>query len=234
MSISAKTFRKVELILIALGFLSLIFSGLIDRASLLISATLFALTLVFEYIARRIEKSELADRPLVDAICHKITSDASIATWYDQERSIQINGKKVSVLIHGNTGMVKKMQRPMATVLRLPSWEVAILILEKKYRVKPKQLSRTLDSTRRYLQSGKIKWACLVIVCTRGFETQVLKLVDKLTNPELGLVLVNCQTNSLHWNNIQVGRKIAGIIKPLLRVKLDCFTDTRVRATNSD
>lgn len=219
MSISAKTFRKVELIFVALGFLFLIFSGLTERASLLVSATLFALTLVFEYIARRIEKSELIDQPLVDAICHKITSDTSIATWYDQERNVQINGEKVSVLIHGNTGTVKKIQRPLATILRLPSWEVAVPILEKTYRLKPKQLSRTLNSARKYAQRGKIKLACLIIVCIRGFETQVLELVDKQTNPEMGLVLVDCQTNSLHWNNVKVGRKIAGIIKPLLRIK---------------
>jgi hypothetical protein len=98
----------------------------------------------------------------------------------------------------------------LASTLLMPNYQAACFAYPDDPGLK--RLPGVLKAVQRYMKDKEIKWSWVVVPCESAFSPQARASVEKNEVRDLGIALVNLQTQEITSSRSYIGRRMARFV----------------------
>lgn len=133
-----------------------------------------------------------------------------VADFTESFWKISINGVIFEMMICGGMRTKGFALSRLASTLLMPNYHAACFAYPDDPGLK--RLPGVLKAVRGYMKDQEIKWSWLVVPCESAFSPQARKSVEINEAQDLGIALVNLQTQEVVTSHSYIGRRMGRFV----------------------
>lgn len=135
-----------------------------------------------------------------------------VADFTESFRGHEIEGLTFGMVVRGNTRGKGFLLSRAVNFFLLPNYLVACFVYPAE-EMKKKTLDRLLKVMENYMEDNDLSWSWLVVPKEGPFSQESKRVVERIAQQEMGIALVDLNSQEITTNRSPVGRRLPRYIR---------------------